>query len=165
METYRTPLDGKFSINGGLHSVLAANAAGTCTTAETAAMSVAFPTVMSPVTNTNKDAFLYTYVGPTRVVYSSSISSKTSLGTPDGDASTLDAASRITALQVAGFNSDIILGSFYQANGDADAGATWCDNGEATNKTNFAVTLDHAATNPWSFKARSGFGPKSKCTW
>lgn len=92
METYRTPLDGKFSINGGLHSVLVANAGATCSSGETSAMSVAFPTVMSPVTNTAKTAFLYTYVGPTRIVYSSSITSKTALGTPDGDASTLDAA-------------------------------------------------------------------------
>jgi len=54
---------------------------------------------------------------------------------------------------------DLILGSFYQSNGDdLTGGTTWCS-GNWYNKLN----ASSSASNTW--EGQKGFGPKGKCTW
>jgi len=54
-------------------------------------------------------------------------------------------------------NEDFILGTFYQSNGTATDGSTWCS---GSLLTEVAVS---ASTAQWN--ANQGFGPKGKCTW
>jgi hypothetical protein len=63
-------------------------------------------------------------------------------------------------------NADIILGTFYQSNGDGADATTWCDNGGGSgNYTKHQIALNNDGTTLTTMKANDGIGPRAKCSF
>lgn len=100
-----------------------------------------------------------------RMVMSSQYASDQALGTV-GSLPAGTNAEPNADLKLAGWNADVILGSFYQSNGVATDGSKWCQNGSSgTDAEKLAYSQKLPTTGDVTLTATRGIGPRSKCSW